>query len=350
MAAIGLCGWGVASIGGAVHANPEVVSTVAPRIVAAARVERTDLARTASYAAELRPFLQADLHAKIAGYLKVITVDIGDRVTAGQVIATLEMPEQEADLARAQADYDVVKLNYQRISEISRKEPGLLAQQEVDKARGDYGMALGALNRARAFVEYAKITAPFDGVITKRYADPGTLIQAGTASSSQAIPIVQVAEVARLRLDFSVPQSFSSSIRPGMPVTISISATGEIIHATVARDTENLDRDTRMMTVEVDIANRDMHLKPGMYATAEINVENAGQVLTLPVQAVAFGSKPDVWRIDPQGKIQPTSVALGLQTAEKVEVVSGLKQGDGVVFGSRDGLAPEMTVAPKFIE
>ncbi len=319
-------------------------------VVAATRVERADLARDTAYTAEMRPYLDADLHAKVAGYLKTIAVDIGDRVKAGQAIATLELPEQEADLAKAQADYDVMKLSYDRIAGVAAKEPGLLAQQEVDKARGDYEMALAALNRTKVFVQYAQITAPFDGVITKRYADPGALIQAGTTSSGQSTPVVHLSELARLRLDFPVPQSIAPDVTIGMPVDITIPATGQKTGGTVARDTDNVDPSTRMMTVEVDIDNRDLRLKPGMYAMATLAVKSVKHALALPVQAVGFGDNPDVWTIDAGGKIAASPVKLGMQTADKVEIIAGLHQDETVLFGSRDGLRPGMIVTPKYVD
>jgi RND family efflux transporter MFP subunit len=319
-------------------------------VVAAARVARTDLARRTEYTAELHPYLDADLHAKVAGYLKTITVDIGDRVKAGQVIATLDLPEQQADLAKAEADLDVMKLKFDRISAVASREPGLLAQQEIDKARGDYEMAKAAANRTRTMVDYARIVAPFDGVITKRYADPGALIQAGTASSSQSMPVVHLAELARLRLDFPVPQSIAPEIVPGMPVTITIQASGDVTHGVIARETDAVDPSTRMMRVEVDVDNRNLRLKPGMYATVSLELQSASAVLAVPVQSVLQGDQPTVWTIDLNGKIVPREVTLGLQSADKVEILSGLSQGDAVIFGSRDAVHPGMTVQAKFVD
>ena len=344
---------GIAVVGGIVHANtepkPQAVEGSLP-VVAATRVGFADLARDTIYTAELRPYLDADLHAKVAGYLKTISVDIGDRVKAGQVIATLELPEQEADLAKAQADFDVMKLSYDRVSTVSAKEPGLLAQQEVDKARGDYEMALAALNRAKATFEYAKIVAPFDGVITRRYADPGALIQSGTTSSSQSMPVVHLAELARLRLDFPVPQSVAPEVTPGMPVQVTIPATGEVTKGIVARDTDNVDPATRMMRVEVDVDNKSLRLKPGMYATASLALQTVSHAMALPVQAVGFGDTPDVWAIDHDGVLVDRPVKLGIETADKVEILGGLARDDTVVFGSRDGLRPGMKVKPKYVD
>jgi RND family efflux transporter MFP subunit len=319
-------------------------------VVAATKVERSDLARSVSYTAEMRPYEDVDLHAKVAGYLKTINVDIGDRVKAGQVISTLELPEQEADLSRAKADFAIRKLDFDRLDEVAKKAPGLLAQQEIDQARGDFEVAKAALERAKVLTEYAVITAPFDGIITRRYADPGALIQAGTASSSQSMPLVHLAELDRLRLDFPVPQSIAPQIQPGMKVSIEVQATGEKIAGTVARQTDNIDTATRMMRVEVDVKNPDLRLKPGMYATASIDLLSAKQALAVPVQAVQFGDKPAVWMVNDHGILRQQPVTLGLQTPEKVQIVSGVHQGDTVVFGETEGMRAGSKVSVKFVE
>ena len=352
---IGLCitiGVAVASSQGpAASALPPSSSNDGALVtVAATRVTRTDLARSAEYTAELRPYLDVDLHAKVAGFLKTISVDIGDRVTAGQVIARLELPEQEADLAKAKADYAVLKLNYERVTAVAAKEPGLLAQQDIDKAQGDYEEARAAFDRAKILTDYAVITAPFNGVITKRYADPGALIQAGTASTSQSMPLVHLSELDRLRLDFPVPQSLAPFVTIGMPVSVEIPATEEVIQAKVARDTDDVDPSTRMMTVELDIDNHDLHLKPGMYAMATISLQTADNALVLPVQAVEFGTNPSVWTIGPTGTLEQRPIEIGLQTPDLIEITHGLRLGDAVVFGTPDGLRQGMHIAPKFID
>ena len=319
------------------------------KAVAVAKVERTNLSRTIQLTAEIRPWQEIDIHAKVAGYLKTITVDIGDKVRSGQVIATLDLPEQRQDQAKAEADYKVAKLDFDRIEAVIQKQPGLLAQEEVDKARGTYEQAQATYERMKILADYAVIKAPFSGVITKRSADPGALVQAGTASNTQAMPLVHLAEMDKLRLDFPVPESNVSLIKVGMPVDVSIQATGEVVHGSVARMSDKVDPATRTMDVEVDIDNSDLRLKPGMYATAVISLDTKQDTLAAPVQAVVTGDKPNVWVVNTQNVVEEHPVTLGIQTPDKIEITSGVSEGDLLVYGNRNDVSLGMTVEPKLV-
>lgn len=326
------------------EASADTVPEAKPAAVAIAA--KADLASQITLSAEFRPFEEADLHAKVAGYLKDITVDIGDQVKAGQVIATLDIDELKADFNRAQADYHNAKLDYDRISEVVKRKPGLLAQADVDKAQATYEMAKANMERAKTFFDYATITVPFDGVITKRYVDPGALIQASTSSSTQTLPLVHVAKNTMLRLDFPVPEAAVPQIHIGTPVQVTVQATGQVIDAKVIRTTGKIDSATRTMETEVDINNKDLRITPGMYASVMIDLETKNNVLTLPVQAVSMGDKPNVWLVNAQGEVDEHPVTVGLQTASKVEILQGLKEGDRVIFGSRSALSVGMKVTP----
>jgi len=315
--------------------------------VAVAVVTRENLARNITLSAEFRPFQEADLHAKVAGYLKSITVDIGDQVKAGQVIATLDIAELKSDLDRTTAAYHDAALDYDRMHTVIKKRPGLLAQSEVDQAQAVYEMAKANMERAKTFLDYATITAPFDGVITKRYVDPGALIQASENSSTQTLPLVHVAENNKLRLDFPVPESAVAQVRIGTPVDVTVQATKQVIHSSVARIAGNIDSNTRTMETEVDIDNPDLRITPGMYASVVIDLEQKNAVLVLPVQAVNVGDKANVWLVNEQSEIEDRPVTLGLQTADKVEITSGVNEGDKVVFGNRGALSTGMKVDPK---
>ena len=213
----------------AVRADSEIPS------VSVARVQRQDLTRDLVLSAEFRPYEEVDLHAKVAGYLKDIRVDVGDRVQAGQLIAILEIPEMadedaqaEATLRRSQAElkraqsqlmrdqstHEAAHLNFQRLDDVMKARPGLVARQEIDNAMAKDREAEAQVDSAKASIAaaeqqiqvaqaaeqrvhtlqaYQRITAPFAGVISKRYADPGAMIQAGTASQTQAMPLVTLA-------------------------------------------------------------------------------------------------------------------------------------------------------------
>ena len=319
------------------------------KTVAVVKAERADLARTIHLTAEIRAWQEIDIHAKVAGYLKTIVVDIGDHVDAGQTIATLDLPEQRQDQVKAAADYQVAKLDYDRIEAVIKKQPGLLAQEEVDKARGVYEEAQATYERTKILADYAVIKAPFTGVITKRSADIGALVQAGTASNTQAMPLVHVAEMDKLRLDFPVPESNVTFIKVGMPVDVTIQASGETIHSSIARMSDKVDPATRTMDVEVDLDNSDLRLKPGMYATAVIALETKKDAIAAPVQAIATGAKPNVWVINSQNIVEERPITIGIQTPDRIELTSGVSAGDLLVYGNRNDVSVGATVMPKLI-
>jgi len=315
--------------------------------VAVAEVTRQDLIRGITLSAELRPYQEIDLHAKVAGYLKFITVDIGDQVKKGQVIAKIDTDELTADLAHATAAYHDAKLDYDRTEAVIKKQPGLLAQQEVDDVHAKFEMAKANMEHAKTFMDYSTIIVPFDGVVTKRYADPGAFIQASVSSGTQTLPIVHIAENKRLRLDFPIPEADVPFVRVGTPVAITIKATGQTISTVVARTANKVDSSTRTMETEVDINNADLRLTPGMYAVVNVNLEGKTGVLTLPIQAVSISDQPNVWVVNSKKEIEERPVTIGMQTPDKVEILDGLNEGDQVVFGSRDNVSIGMKVDPK---
>lgn len=360
--------------------------------VAAARIERGDVAQVLTVAAEFRPFQEIEVHAKVAGFLKSISVDVGDHVREGQLLAVLEIPELQADIRqdeaavkrameeinRAQADlertqsaHEVAHLGAARLSNVMKARPNLIAQQDIDEAMGrdrvaeaqvataqaalasareQLEIAKAAQSKTQTLFDYARITAPFSGVVTRRYADPGAMIQAGTSSQTQAMPIVRLSESDRLRLVIPVPESAVSRVRVGSPVDVAVQSLGRTVSGTVARFSDRLDTETRTMRVEVDVANRDGELVPGMYANAMLVLNEAKGALVAPVQALdrtETGSR--VMVIGRDGTLETRTVSLGLEAADRVEVRTGLKEGDMVVVGSRAQLKAGSVVVPKVV-
>ena len=346
------------------------------RLVAVARVDRENLEQTLSLAAEFRPYQDVSLHAKVAGYVQSISVDVGDRVKEGQVLAHLDIPELQNELEkdtaavqasreevnRAQANYDQTHLASSRLEAVAQQHPKLVAQQEVDDARAKDQNATGALaaakqhvdestaelHKTQALLNYSDITAPFDGVVTHRYADTGALIQAGT-SSSQTMPVVDIEEESRLRLVFPVPESVVAQIKVGQKVQVSVSALHETFEAAISRFSDKVDRETRTMRTEVDIENRDGRFKPGMYADATLAVQESNNAVSVPVEAVSVGEKPSVLLVNRRGVVEARPVTLGLTTPTRFEILKGLLPGDLVVVGSRAGVRAGDKVAPKVV-
>lgn len=376
---------------GCSHSGTEAVDP-AP-VVGIAPVVHMDLSRKLALAAEFHPYLEVDIHAKVAGYLKSINVDIGDRVKKGQLLATLEVPEladelkqaeasireSEAEIDRAKGDlerfksgHETAHLAYTRLAEAVKSRPNLVAQQEVDDAMGrdritesQVSSAHAALAASREHLEvskadrnkfqtlyaYSSIRAPFTGVITKRYADPGAMIQAGTASQTQAMPVVRLSQNDRLRLTIPVPESAVPQIKLGGSVQVVVPALNRTITGTVARFADQLDMDTRTMETEIDVPNPKLELVPGMYAEAAITLEHHDHVLTIPVQALErHEGKSEVFRVNPNNQIEIQAVETGLENPNNVEIVSGLKPNDQVVVSGRAQLKPNERVQPRAIE
>jgi RND family efflux transporter MFP subunit len=359
--------------------------------VAVAKAVRTDLSKDLELTGEFRPYQEVELHAKLAGYLRQINVDVGDRVTKGQVIAILEVPEMaeerlqaaasekrsqvdvgraQSELARAESMFKIRQISYERIASVAKARPNLVAQQEIDDAAAKYEDAKAQVSAAKAtlsvteeqvrvsgagrsrvdaMINYLRIAAPFSGRITKRYADPGAMIQAGTASQTQAMPVVRLAEVDRLRLVLPVPESMVARVSVGSPVEIRVDSLSRIFHGKVSRFTGQLNAGTRTMDTQVDILNPDDVLKPGMFAYASFVVDKRSGAVTVPLRAVMRnGDEPagTVWLVNDQKVLEQRRVQVGMQTAERVEIVSGLKEGDLVAVGA-NGVRAGQQVIPR---
>lgn len=319
-------------------------------VAAVVPVGRADLAKVLTIPAEFRPYEEVSVHAKVSGYVAQMLVDIGDRVKAGQLLATLEVPELDAEWHRAQAewqkavaDHTNADLIYSRLTAVNGAHANLVAQQELDTAAANEQRTAAAITAAQAEVDkyqslenYTRITAPFDGVVTHRYADPGSLIQAGTASDSQAMPLVRVSDNYRLRLDFPVTVDYVKDIQLGDSVVVRVdSLNGRTFTGTITRFTRQVEVNTRTMLTEIEVTNADLTLVPGMYATAELKVERRTKALAIPVEAVSDESAPTVLVVNANQQVEERPVRLGLHTTNQYEVLSGLKEGELVVVGRR---------------
>src|SRR5258708_1044942 len=221
-------------------------------IAAVVHAERHNVGNTLTIAGEFKPFQDVDVHTKVAGYIKVIHVDVGDHVKAGQTLAVLEIPElaaelagadasvrrskeeirrAEGDLSRAQSAHAAAHSAHERLKQAAEARAGLVAQQEIDdslakdlESEAQVSSSRAALSAAQqqlqvaeanqrqysALSDYSRIVAPFSGVVTARYADTGALIAAGTSGGSQSLPVVRLAEISKLRLVLPIPESVAA--------------------------------------------------------------------------------------------------------------------------------------------
>lgn len=333
--------------------------------VAVAKVMREDLSRKVTIEAEFRPYVEVALHAKVSGYVDQMNVDFGDKVKAGELLATIEVPELHDQLRnamateqKAEADYTNANLIYTRLVSVNKEHPNLVAQQDLDTASANEQMAAAEIAAAKAdvgkfntLVNYTQITAPFDGVVTHRYADPGALIQAGTSSDTQSLPLVRVSDNYLLRLDFPVDVDFVKDIHVGDPVEVNVeSLGGKTFTGAITRYTYDVDDNTRKMTTEIEVPNPNLELDPGMYATIALRVEDRPNTLAIPTEAVIAGETPSVFVVNRDNQIEDRPVQLGLETPDKYEVLSGLQEGDLVVIGNHSEIQVGEKVEPKLIE
>jgi RND family efflux transporter MFP subunit len=359
---------------------------------AVVRVELRALGNTLTIAGEFKPFQDVEVHAKVAGYIRNINVDVGDHVREGQVIAVLEVPELAAELSgadaavrrseeeirraqsdvnRAQSAHAASHSGYARLKQASDARAGLVAQQEIDdsqakdlEAEAQVSSAEAQLSAARqqlemaqanqkqynALANYSRITAPFAGVITARLADTGALIQGGTSASSGVGPVVRLAEVSKLRLVLPVPESAASQIHLGDPVKAHIQALNQDFEGKVSRFSDSLDRQTRTMETEIDFANKDGRLIPGMYAETTLSLAKNAQELCVPLEAVARNNNEAmVLTVNKNNEIEERKIKLGFEGEAYVQVLSGVAEGDRVVIGGRSQFHPGQKVQPKDI-
>ena len=367
-----------------------LLAASAEAVAAVARAERHNVGNTLTIAGEFKPFQDVDVHAKVAGYIKAIYVDVGDHVKSGQTLAVLEIPElaaqlagadaavrrskeeirrAESDLARAQSAHAAAHSAYARLKQAAESRAGLVAQQEIDDSQAkdlefeaQVSSSSAALSAAQqqlqmaeanqkqyaALSDYSRIVAPFSGVVTARYADTGALIAAGTSSSTQSVPVVRLAEISKLRLVLPIPESVAAQIHLGDPVKARVQALNQDIVGKVSRFADSLDRQTRTMETEIDFDNRDGHLIPGMYAETELSLREKKNALTVPLEAVTRnGDDATVLAVTTQNAIEERRVKLGLEDSVRVEVLSGLTDNDRVIIGNRSQFRNGQKIQPK---
>ncbi len=357
--------------------------------VGTAVASKRPVAQHLTLSSELVPYQEIDVYAKVAGYVKELNVDYGSHVRKGQIMAVLEVPELQAQLdedqaaiaaqtdqvarlqsevGRAKAQHTMVHLQYDRLAGVAKSQAGLVAQQEVDDAQGKdlaaesqveaaqgaYQAAQSQLTAAKAklshdqaFYDYSKITAPFDGVVTQRYANFGALMQAGT-TSTQATPLVRLSDENLYRLVIPVPESDVKYIHIGDPVEVRVPSVDKTVEGKVKRFSVDVNGATRTMHTEVEIPNANGGLVPGVYAEAIITLNHNAAAIVVPVHALDHqGDQASLMVVGPDNRIESRSVTLGIQMPDYVEIASGVSPGEQVVVTDRSGLKAGQFVKPK---
>ena len=314
--------------------------------------KRAEIHRWITIPGTLKANQQATLYAKVAGYLANVAVDRGDAVKAGQLLGELEVPELLADAKKFEADVKVAEVELSRMEEARKKAPDLVLPQALDKARAASSVALANLERTNTLLHFAKITAPFAGMITGRFVDNGAFVPSATSgSAAQNAAIFTLMDFTTVRAQAAVPEVEVPFIRAGLPVKFSLEALpGKTFDTTVSRSNGVLDEATRTMLVEADMANADGTLRPGMYANIRIAVEKHTGVITVPVDALAMEKTTAFVFKTADGKAKKTAVKLGFNDGVNAEILEGISDGEGVILVGKATLNDGQPVKPEAVK
>src|SRR5579863_4757066 len=363
-------------------------ATVPSAQVAAA--QRGDISHVLTLAGQFQPYQVVDVHPKVSGYMRHINVDIGDIVHQGETLAVLEVPELKAQLQqtefevqqsqeeirraqheinRAEATHAAVHSEAQRLKDAAKAQPGLIAQQELDDAvardlsseaqvdaakaamaaaQQHAGSAQADNQRVQALHDYTTVQAPIAGVVVWRYADTGALIQGGTNSNNQDLPIVRLSQSTLLRLRIPVPESDIQYVRDGDALEVRVDAIGRSFTGKIVRFTHDVNFETRTMETEIDVPNRDLTISPGMYANTMLRLGHRENVVTIPIEALVLnGNQRAVDIVDSANHVHQCPVEVGIQGSKLAEIKSGLNPGDRVIVGGQEKYQENEEIHPE---
>ena len=391
-----LAGWAMVSVAAsalpwlsACHSRDDSAKAAAIPSARVAAAQRGDINQVLTLAGQFQPFQVVDVHPKVSGYMKKINVDIGDVVKQGETLAVLEVPELKAQLqqtvfelaqskeeiaraqheiSRAQATHAALHSEYQRLVEVSKSQPGLIAQQELDDAQAKdlsseaqvdsakaamaaaqqhMGSSQADNERVQALHNYTNVVAPIPGVVIWRYADTGALIQGGTNSNSQDLPIVRLSQSQLLRLRVPVPEDDVRFVHDGDLLNVRVDAINRSFTGKIVRFTRDVNFETRTMETEIDVDNRDLSIAPGMYANTAFQLSERKNVVTIPVEAIVLQGRQDVvYVLDNSNHVHIRPVAVGIQGQKLAEITSGLDAGDRVILGGQQNYHDGEEVSP----
>ena len=360
---------------------------------AVVKVQRKNISSTLEIASEFLPYQEIDVYAKVSGYIQKLYVDWGTHVKEGQILAVLEIPELQQQLlqdeasvrradqevsrareeqSRAESAYSVAHVTYTRLADVKKSRPELVAQQEIDVAQGkDLEASAGvssskdalaaaeqallaakaALDKDKALFAYARMTAPFDGVVTQIYAYTGALLPAGTSATKGDSALCHLSQNNMLRLVIPVPERAVPDISDGQTLEVNVSALHKTFSGKIVRFSDQIDPATRTMHTEVTVPNANYELVPGMYASVKIPLHAVTNVLTIPMQAVESTGTGQgiVLVVNSSNHLERREVKLGLQSTSDTEVLSGLNENDTVIFGEQNQFKEGQQVSPQLV-
>lgn len=359
--------------------NSEAKAATVPSAEVAV-AQRGDIARVLTLAGQFQPYQEVNVHPKVSGYMKRINVDIGDIVHQGETLAVLEVPELKAQLEqsgfelkqsreeisraqqeikRSEALNSALHSESQRLQQAAATRPGLIAQQELDDAQAKDLSSQAQVNsaksamaaaqqhaeaarseneRVQALENYTTVTAPIAGVVIWRYADTGALIQGGTNSNDQTLPIVRLSQSTLLRLRVPVPEDDIKFVHLGDLLQVRVDAINRSFTGKIVRFTREVNFETRTMETEVDVENNDLSIAPGMYANTALQLAHTQNVVTIPLEALALNARNQqtVYVLDSDNRVHVREVQVGLEGSRLAQITSGLNLGDRVLIGGQE--------------
>jgi membrane fusion protein, multidrug efflux system len=291
--------------------------------VLVAKLGRTPAVRDVTLPATTRGLDETEIYAKVPGYIKTLLVDKGDHVHPGELLATIESPETDQQVRNALAAYRIAKITDDRNQILVSQ--AVIPQQTADESRATMLQTKATLEQSIALQAYERVTAPFDGIVTDRYVDPGHLIPEATSSTSLADAIIAVAQMKPLRVFSYVPQNIALFIRNGDSATITVNEfPRRKFTGAITRHPEALSPDSRTMLVEVDLPNTDEALFPGMYGSAEFVVSIPAGAPLVPDEALIFRDGKVFVPVVKDNVLHLTQVQLGYDNGVAVEVPTGI--------------------------
>lgn len=332
------------------------------------RAQSGEIVRQLTLPGNIRAWQEAMLYAKVAGYLKTMAVDQGDWVKTDALLAEIEAPEMLADLdklraelvrhqaevERRRAEVELARLEHERLRGAQAKSSDLVMPLSVDKARAQRDVAQATLNvalaqqneaaaslkRVETLLAYARITAPFDGVITRRWVDPGAFIPAATSgSAAKNAAVVSLMDFRRVRVTIALPDTEVPLLTTNLAAKVTVpQLPGRVFEGKVTRFAYALDEATKTMPVEIEIPNADLALRPGMYASVRITLERRANGLLVPAEALVSEKKKTHVFVVRDSKAVRVPVRLGFDDGVQAEILEGLAAGEPVIVAGKQSL------------
>jgi len=317
-----------------------------PPVLPVARPHHGDITRFVTLPGTILADQQATLYARVAGYLGNVAVDRGDMVKKGQLLAEISVPELEAGLKKNRADARLAEIELQRLREARKKASDLVIPQALDKAEAAFDIAKAEVEQTETLLGYSKVGAPFDGIVTARFLDPGAFVPAaGAGSNLQTAALFTVMNFQTVRVQAAIPEVDAAYVSKGQPVKFTVEGLpGKTFQGTISRFSYALDDATRNMIVQADIPNSDLQLRPGMYAKISFGIQNHTGVLLVPKPSIVMEkANAFVFKLV-DGKAKKTLVKTGFDDGENVEILDGVQDGDALILPGKTTLTDGQAV------